>query len=591
MTSVDEGRIKEQEERQSAAIPMDGGEMAREFAALGLGPDALRAMADLGYGAPTPIQRQAIPLLLAGRDIIAQAPTGTGKTAAYGLPMIERLDGQLFAPQALIVTPTRELAIQVAEALHAFGKYREIVTLPIYGGQPYERQLRALARGVQVVVGTPGRLLDHIRRKKLDLTSVQMVVLDEADEMLNMGFIEDIEAILAEAPAARQTALFSATISPRITRLAEQYLRHPEHVVAVTPEAIGLRVRQVYYETLPSGKLEALSRILDIEEPESAIVFVRTRRDADTLTEQLTGLGYLAQAIHGEIPQAQRELVLQRFRSGHTQLLVATDIAARGLDIPDVSHVINYDLPLEPDAYVHRIGRTGRAGRSGEALTLVTPRERRQLRLIELATHRRLQALSLPTAADVAARRRAAFREDVLKLLDAGQLDPFLALVQDLSGTHDPAELAAAAFKMAAQAREAKRPGREAAWGRQPAETPAAPEMGLPAQPRPRPRARGAGRMARLFLRVGRRDGVRPADLVGAIANEAGVPGNIIGDIDIYDAFSFVEAPEESAAMIIAALNQTTIQGRKPQATIARPGDEAPARPREKARRPARERP
>ncbi|HEU0027203.1 MAG TPA: DEAD/DEAH box helicase [Ktedonobacterales bacterium] len=604
MTSVDKGLEVGREERESAAIPIDG-DMAREFAALGVGPDALRAMSDLGYSVPTPIQRQTIPLLLAGRDVIAQAPTGTGKTAAYGLPLIERLDVQQVTTQALIVTPTRELAIQVAEALHALGKYRDIATLPIYGGQPYERQLRALARGVQIVVGTPGRLLDHINRKTLDLASLRTVVLDEADEMLDMGFIEDIEAILAEAPPERQTALFSATISTRITRLAERYLREPEHVVAATPEAVGPRVRQVYYETLMSGKLEALARILDIEEPESAIVFVRTRRDADTLTEQLTGLGYLAQAIHGEIPQAQRELVLQRFRAGHTQLLVATDIAARGLDIPDVSHVINYDLPLEPDAYVHRIGRTGRAGRSGEALTLVTPRDRRQLRLIEHATHRRLQPLSLPTAADVAARRRAAFREDVLKLLDAGQLDPFLALVEDLSGTHDPTELAAAAFKMAAQAREAKRPGREAVWTRAPeepsteqppVEAPAARESATQARVRPetsRPRshARDSRRTARLFLGVGRRDGVRPTDLVGAITHEAGVPGQIIGDIDIYDAFSFVEAPEDAAARIIAALNQTTILGRKPQAKIAHPGAEWAPRPKERATRRARKRP
>ncbi len=591
-----------QKERQSAAVPIDNemaDEMTREFAALGLSPDTLRAMSDLGYGSPTPIQRQAIPLLLAGRDVIAQAPTGTGKTAAYGLPVIERLDARLLAPQALIVAPTRELAIQVAEALHAFGKYREIMTLPIYGGQPYERQLRALARGVQVVVGTPGRLLDHIRRKKLDLANVRTVVLDEADEMLNMGFIEDIEAILAEAPAERQTALFSATISLRITRLAERYLRQPEHVVAVTPEAVGPRVRQVYYETLPSDKIEALARILDIEEPESAIVFVRTRRDADTLTEQLTGLGYLAQAIHGEIPQAQRELVLQRFRSGHTQLLVATDIAARGLDIPDVSHVINYDLPLEPDAYVHRIGRTGRAGRSGEALTLVTPRERRQLRLIEQATHRRLQPLSLPTAADVAARRRAAFREDVLKLLDAGQLDPFLALVEDLSGSHDPAELAAAAFKLAAQAREARRPSRGTAWERaliEPAagkeagereKAPAGREAGEREKAKPRPSTRAPKRMTRIFLHVGRRDRVRPADLVGMISREAGVPERLIGDIDIYDTFTFVEVPEDGAAKIISALNQTLLYGRKPQAKLASSGAEWQPRSKEKAQRRA----
>ena len=573
-------------------------ETAGAFAALGLGAAALRAVAELGYGLPTPVQERTIPLLLAGRDIIAQAPTGTGKTAAYGLPIVERLDENDLHTQALVVAPTRELAIQVAEALHALGRYREMVTLPIYGGQPYDRQLRALARGVQVVVGTPGRLLDHLGRKTLDLSNVKMVVLDEADEMLNMGFIEDIEAILAALPAERQTALFSATIPPRIASLAHQYLRNPERVSVAAREAVAPRVRQVYYEVPGLGKPEALSRILDLEEPESAIVFVRTRRDADVLAEQLNGQGYLAQAIHGEINQAQRERALERFRRGHTQLLVATDVAARGLDIPDVSHIINYDLPMDAESYVHRIGRTGRAGRGGEALTLVTPRERRSLRMIEQAIHRPLERLRLPTPADVAARRRASFREDVLEILDAGQLDPFLRFVEDLAGTHDPAELAAAAFKMAAQARDTGRPGRTATWPEGPEATAAPePEERLDTESEPRgqrgrgpqrggeriPGGRGRrerrepdGAMARLFLRVGKRDGVRPADLVGAIANEAGVPGDAIGDIDLYDTFSFVEVPEDMSDIVRAALNATTIRGRQPRATVARPEDSWP---------------
>ncbi len=584
-------------------------ESAQGFAALGLGAATLRAIADLGFGSPTPIQLQTIEPLLAGRDVIAQAPTGTGKTAAYGLPIIERLDERLLKPQALIVTPTRELAIQVSEAIHAFGKYREVVTLPIYGGQPYERQFRALARGVQVVVGTPGRLLDHLERTTLDLSAVRIVILDEADEMLNMGFIEDIESILAALPSERQSGLFSATIPPRIARLAEQYLRNPIRVSVDAREAVAPLVRQVYYEAPVYAKPEALARILDLEEPESAIIFVRTRRDADTVAEQLNTMGYLAQAIHGEINQAQRERVLERFRNGHTQLLVATDVAARGLDIPDVSHVINYDLPVDAESYVHRIGRTGRAGQSGEALTLVTPRERRQLQFIEHAIHRRLERLRLPSAADVAARRRAAFREDVLEILDEGQLDPFLALVEDLAGTREPTELAAAAFKMAAQAREASRPGRGMSWYAaptepEPPERPERPERREPRRwddiqeassgpvsgfagrqrfgadegPRPR-RERGDRRapdapMTRLFLRVGRRDGVRPADIVGAIANEAGVPGDAIGDIDLYDTFSFVEAPETLADTIIAALNRTTIRGREPRVSVARPDEQ-----------------
>jgi ATP-dependent RNA helicase DeaD len=584
---------------------------ARAFGALGLGPDALQAVADLGFTTPTPVQEQAIPALLSGRDLIAQAPTGTGKTAAYGLPIVERLNEGELRPQAVIIVPTRELAIQVAEALHAMGAHRELVTLPIYGGAPYERQFRALKRGVQVVVGTPGRVLDHLGRGTLDLGAVRMVVLDEADEMLDMGFIEDIESILATLPEQRQTALFSATIPPRIARLAEQYQRDPMRVSVATREAVAPRVRQVYYEVPAAGKPEALSRILDLEEPESGIVFVRTRRDADEVAERLNGQGYIAQAIHGEINQAQRERVLDRFRKGHTQLLVATDVAARGLDIPDVSHIINYDLPMDAEGYVHRIGRTGRAGRGGEALTLVTPRERRQLQLIERSIHRRLERLRLPTPADVAARRRAAFREDVLAILDAGQLDPFLALVEDLADSHDPAELAAAAFKLAAQTREAARPGRTDTWAPQtiaaagtgagagaeqePAVDGEAQQEREPAAPRKAGRRRdereavappafapaGRGRreraapvrMARLFLRVGRRDGVRPADLVGAIANEAGLPGDAIGDIDLYDTFSFVEVPQEAAESVLDALNATTIRNRQPRATVARPDD------------------
>jgi ATP-dependent RNA helicase DeaD len=577
------------------------------FTALGLGDDALRAIRELGFGEPTPIQQQTIGELLAGRDVIGQAPTGTGKTAAFGLPIVERLDVNQLAPQALIIVPTRELCIQVSEAMHNLGKFRELVSLPIYGGQPYERQFRALARGVQVVVGTPGRLLDHLNRKTLDLSTVRFVVLDEADEMLDMGFIEDIESILAALPEQHQSALFSATIPPRITRLAEQYLRNPMRVSVAAREAVAPRVRQVYYEVPYPAKSEVLSRILDLETPESAIVFVNTRRDADMVSEQLNGLGYLAQAIHGEITQAQRERALERFRAGRTQVLVATDVAARGLDIPDVSHIINYDLPLDAESYVHRIGRTGRAGRSGEAITLVTPRERRQLRLIEQGIHRNLERLRLPTPADVAARRRMAFREEILSILDGGQLDPYLALVEDLVGSRQPADLAAAAFKMAAQAIQTRRPGERMNWmemppppeqpepferledearpgrrergergdrgerGERPRETRETREQRSRARSFLRDTERGAPGMARLFIRVGRQDGVRPTDIVGAIANEAHIPGDSIGDIDIYDGFSFVEVPEDTAERVRVALNATTIRGRMPRATLARP--------------------
>ena len=670
------------DDSSQTTIPEEAGAAASpraEFAGMGLGSDAVQAIEDLGYGEPTPIQRQTIPLLLQGRDVIAQAPTGTGKTAAYGLPIVERLEVSALYPQALVLVPTRELAIQVAEALHALGKHRELVTLPIYGGAPYERQFRALRMGVQAVVGTPGRLLDHLRRETLDLSRVRTVVLDEADEMLDMGFIEDIETILQALPTERQSALFSATIPPRVARLAEAYLHDPVHVSVAAKEAVAPKVRQVYYEVSWPEKAEALARILDYEQPESAIVFVRTRRDADEVSERLSGQGYLAQAIHGEINQSQRERVLERFRAGRTQLLVATDVAARGLDIPDVSHVINYDLPMDADSYVHRIGRTGRAGRTGEALTLVTPRERRTLQMIERLVHRRLQRLRLPTESDVAARRRAAFRDELLTILDKGQLDPYLDMVEDLAESRDPMELAAAAFKLAALSREAstarggkrdaaafgpgaryeatppapftrpagrpqERPAEPASRTRpEPAPMPSAP----PAEPaagaesatapakrtlkgaeraprvdehedtppereeRPNRAARRAGAedaetargtrgrreerpdrerrdwsgrqerdgqgwesgVARLFLHVGRRDKVRPADLVGAVANEAHISGEEVGDIDIYDSFSFVEVPAYAADRVLTALNRTTIRGRPVDATIARPDD------------------
>ncbi|MEA2638743.1 MAG: ATP-dependent helicase DeaD [Chloroflexota bacterium] len=570
---------------------------AGPFAALGLGPASLRAVATLGYAEPTAIQEQTIPLLLAGRDVVAEAPTGTGKTAAYGFPIVEQIDESESRAQALVLVPTRELAIQIAEALHTLGQFRDLVAMPIYGGQPYERQFRALAKGVQVIVGTPGRLLDHLTRKTLQLETVRTVVLDEADEMLNMGFIDDIQAILAALPAPHQTALFSATLPPRVVRLAQQHLHDPAHVRVATQQAVAPRVRQVYYEVPYSAKPEALARILDLEQPESAIVFVATRLQADAVAEQLSGLGYLAQAIHGDVTQVQRERVLGRFRTGHIQLLVGTDVAARGLDIPDVSHVINYDVPADAESYVHRIGRTGRAGQSGEAVTLITPRERRQLTLIERGIHRRLQPLKLPTPGDVAARRRALFRERLLTVLDAGELDPFIALVEDLAESRDIMEVAAAALKIAVQdgastdskrqggaARRAPTPQREAENRAAERPEPAAREAPPTPEPAVRP-SRAASRRqdagshtVQLFLRVGKRDGIRPSDLVGAIANEAGLSGDVIGDIDLFDSFSFVQVPEALATKVQAALNATTIRGRSPQATVARPPSESPTR-------------
>src|SRR5579875_1310528 len=514
--------------------------MSATFAELGLSAPLLRAVAELGYEEPTPIQQQAIGPLLAGRDLVGQAQTGTGKTAAFALPMLERLRAGVPQPQGLVLVPTRELAIQNAEAIHALGRYTGARVLPIYGGQSIERQLRVLQRGVDIVVGTPGRVLDHLRRGTLSLAAVRMAVLDEADEMLAMGFIEDVEAILEQVPTERQTALFSATIPPRLAELARRFLREPLWVSVVRDTLTVPQPRQVYYEM-----------------PTSAIIFTRTKRDAAELADQLIGLGYQAEPLHGDLSQAERDRTMRRFREGAVELLVATDVAARGLDIPEVSHVINYDVPADPEVYVHRIGRTGRAGRKGEAITLVTPRERRALHLIERLTKGKLKPARLPTAADVAARRREALKETLRTMVAAGDLEPYLLVVEELAAEHDVAEIAAAALKLTG---ELETRGNGAATP-EPAPREVFPEDGLSAEPG----------MTKLFLSLGRADGLRPNDIVGAIANEAGLPGKAIGAIDLYDRFSLVQVPKKDAHRVLAALQRTTLRGRRVHAEIARP--------------------
>ncbi|HEX2999030.1 MAG TPA: DEAD/DEAH box helicase, partial [Armatimonadota bacterium] len=378
-------------------------ETSASFSDLGLSPETLESVNKAGFETPTPIQIQAIPILMTGEDMIGQAQTGTGKTAAFALPLIERVDPTDDNPQALVVCPTRELAVQGAEAIYSLGRSQGVRVLPIYGGQPIDRQLRGLRRGVQIVVGSPGRLLEHIRRGTLDLSHVSMAILDEADEMLDMGFVEEIELILNELPEGRQIALFSATMPAPIARLAEKYLHNPRRVaIAAAPQTIP-QIHQRYYEVMPVHKLEALTRILDMESPSSAIIFCRTKQEVDDLGEHLRGRGYMAEGLHGDMSQAERDRTMQRFRQGQIDLLVATDVAARGLDIESVTHVINYDIPWDADSYTHRIGRTGRAGREGEAITLVSPRERRQLWSIERATGTRIKPVRLPTLADIAA--------------------------------------------------------------------------------------------------------------------------------------------------------------------------------------------
>ncbi len=542
--------------------------MTVPFSDLGLSPEVLRAVVEVGYEETTPIQEQTIPLLLAGRDVIAQAQTGTGKTAAFALPTIERIDPKQVRPQALILAPTRELVIQVAGAMHKLGKYRELAVVPIYGGQPIERQLRSLRHGVHIVVGTPGRLMDHMRRGTLSLEGIATVILDEADEMLDMGFLEDIEYILAQAPSDRQTALFSATIPMRINVLARTYMRDAITISIEAEKVTVPQIRQTYYEVRDREKLDALTRILDFESPDSVIIFCARKSDVDELGETLQGRGYTAETLHGDLSQVQRDRVMRRFRDNTVEVLVATDVAARGLDIVGVSHVINYDIPWDPESYVHRIGRTGRAGRKGEAITLVTPRERRLLSIIERHINKRLKPARLPSQADIAARRRDRFKDSILQVIDEGSLDAYLRMVDDLiaaapgdegdggeKATHDPRLIAAAAFKLLEVPDTAPEPSVN--------EPPALEADGLGVE-------QG---MVRIFVSAGRRQNVRPQDLVGAIANEAGLRGQEIGVIDIYDDSSFVEVPQRAADRVIIALRGTTLRGQRVNVDKARPPD------------------
>jgi ATP-dependent RNA helicase DeaD len=564
-TDVDEMEtVRDTDVGQTTGAP--GGQPSADgFASLGLGAAALRGVTSAGFEAPTPIQAQAIPVLLAGRDLVGQAQTGTGKTAAFALPMIERLNSDQPAPQALVLTPTRELAIQVAEAIYTLGRDQALRVLPIYGGQPIDRQLRSLRRGVQIVVGTPGRMLDHLRRGSIDLSQVRFVVLDEADEMLAMGFIEDVEAILEALPEERQTALFSATMPPPIVALSRKYLHDPQRVAIEPKQRTVSLTRQTYYEVLPAHKVDALSRILDMETPGSTIVFCRTRREVDELGESLRARGYLAESLHGEMGQPERDRVMRRFREGQADLLIATDVAARGLDIESVTHVINYDIPWDAESYIHRIGRTGRAGRAGDAITLVSPRERRQLSFIERATGVRIQPMRLPTAADIAARRRELFKESVLEQVREGELEAFLMTVEELAEQHDPTEVAAAALKLL--------------WEQQKGRA-------VDVQPMDGDGERPEVGMARLFLTAGRNQGIRPADLVGAISGEAGIPGEVIGAIDIMDNCAFVEVPEDMAERVIQSLGQAKLRGRRVRVHLARPDAEPDAQPGPRHARP-----
>ncbi len=522
------------------------------FTELGLKDSTLQALSDLGFETATPIQALAIPALITGRDLIGLAQTGTGKTAAFGLPLVEKIDPESKVPQALVLAPTRELAVQVAKGIYDFAKYANLKVVPVYGGQPIDRQFRALSMGAQIVVGTPGRVLDHLRRGSLSLSSVKVCVLDEADEMMALGFTEDMEAILSELPESRQLAFFSATMAPKVLSITEKFLRDPQRVEIVAKQRTLETTNQTYYECPPGKKEEALARVLDMETPGSTIVFCRTRQETADLTDLLRLRGYSAEPIHGDMNQSERERVLRRFREGQADLLIATDVAARGLDIDSVTHVINFDVPYDVEQYIHRIGRTGRAGRTGDAITLIYPKERRKLEFIERLIGSKIQPVKIPTIADIATRRHRSFIESVREAIGESEHEMMLTAVQELAEEFDATQIAAAAMQLLWKERHqsAQPQNEEEEFARL-----EQPELG----------------MVRIFVGCGRQDGLRPGDLVGAITNEAGLEGRQIGVIEVLDRTAFVEVPSAQAEVVVEALSNTKIRNRKVKVDFARP--------------------
>jgi len=559
---------------EEIAVPVSG------FESLGLPEPLLRVVRELGYEVPTPIQAETIPHLLAGRDLLGQAQTGTGKTAAFALPILAKIDLAKRQPQALVLTPTRELGIQVAEALRRYAAdLPGFRVLPIYGGQSYRPQLDGLARGVHVVVGTPGRIIDHLERGSLDLTQIRHLVLDEADEMLRMGFIDDVERILRDTPATRQTALFSATLPPPIRRIAKNHMRDPVAVTIAAKTRTADNIRQRYWLVSGLHKLDALTRILEVEPFDAMIVFTRTRQATEELAGQLQSRGFSAVAIHGDVQQSQRERCIAMLRDGNIDILVATDVAARGLDVDRISHVINYDVPTDPESYVHRIGRTGRAGRSGEAILFLAPRERGWLRTIEQATRQAIGVLELPTIKMVNDARIARFKQQILDTLASGEaVEQFRGVLGDLEREHAiPAlDIAAALARML----RGDAPLLLTAPARQTRHTPSDEPM-MMAQPshhsthssasrdrRARPPEAG---MATFRVEVGHAHGVRPGNLVGAVANEAQLGSKQIGRIEILDDHALIDLPEDLAPEMLMHLKTVWCAGQ--QLRITRDGE------------------
>lgn len=527
-------------------------ETDNSFGQFGLSPELMKAIDEIGYESPSPIQQKTIPLLMQGKDIIGQAQTGTGKTAAFALPILENIEPKSNAVQAIVLTPTRELAIQVAEAIHSYAKHlKRVRVLPIYGGQSIGQQIRHLKSGVQVIVGTPGRVMDHIRRETIEFSELKMVVLDEADEMLRMGFLEDVEWILSHAPAERQTALFSATMPREVRRIADRYLQNAVSVEIERKTLTVPTINQLYVNVSESQKTDVLTKILETETSsgEAVIIFHRTKVGAADLADKLQARGYAVEAMHGDMSQSQRETVIKGLKNGKIEIVVATDVAARGLDVERISTVVNYDMPSDTESYVHRIGRTGRAGRLGKAILFVTPRQQRMKRDIENYTKQKIEAMKMPTQADIAARRVATLKEKIISTLTEQELDLYLSLVEELceeTGA-DISEIAAAATFLAG--------------GDKPLE--------VTVEPEPQTFNYSEEGMVRLYLNVGRNHRVSPADIVGAVANEGAIPGKAIGAIDVNDRFTLVDIPKEFAEQVLKNMRHSKIRSQQANIRLA----------------------
>jgi ATP-dependent RNA helicase DeaD len=544
------------------------------FADLGIEDRVLRALSDVGYETPSPIQAATIPALMAGRHVVGLAQTGTGKTAAFALPMLSSIEvGEHAprAPQALVLAPTRELALQVAEAIGKYAKYLPgLHVLPVYGGSSYGVQLAGLRRGAHVVVGTPGRVIDHLERKSLDLSGLRFLVLDEADEMLNMGFAEDVETILAGTPADKQVALFSATMPPQIRRIAQRYLTDAAEITVRDRTVTAANTRQRYLQVSNPQKMDALTRILEVEPFEAMIIFVRTKQATEDLAERLRARGFSAAAFNGDLVQAQRERTIAQLRSGALDILVATDVAARGLDVERISHVLNYDIPTDTESYVHRIGRTGRAGRTGEALLFLTHRERHLLAAIERATRQRIAEMALPTVEDVNSTRVAKFADSITESLASPQLGLFRGLVEDYVREHDvPMPDVAAALAVLSQDGESflmapePPPAKRTEWQDRTVDRAdrVHERNRTPARVAGKHRGKSGAPLATYRIRVGRRHKVQPGAIVGAIANEGGLSREDFGHIDIKVDHSLVELPADLPRDTLEALRRTRISG------------------------------